>query len=344
MRKQEEGNQYVLGVDGGGTKTQCALYDMEGNLYAITIFGPTNHEEYEDGLVGLEKQLFKILDQFITENGVMKEEIVYSVFGMAGVDTKKQNEVISEIIRKYGLDHFQLCNDAYLGIMAGSSSGKGICAINGTGFSVTGMNLNGDMVQCGGLGYLTGDKGGGGYIFERAISSVYSYLYKRGPYTLMYEKIWKSLEIREASEYIETIMNWMESRQPELIRIIDKIVYEAARDQDLIAIRILEEIGEEYVINIMGVFDQLGLSSDDNIKVVLAGSQFTKAEALTSIEKIEGMLKIHLPKAEIVILKNPCVLGAVSWALKKAGCKCNLHEKVMKEYENHSICVGEIVV
>ncbi len=344
MRKHKEGNKYVLGVDGGGTKTQCALYDVEGNLYAITTFGPTNHEDYEDGLTGLEKQLFKILDQFLFENGVMKEEIVYSVFGMAGVDTKKQNEAISKIIRRYGLHHFQLCNDSYLGIMAGSGSGMGICAINGTGFSVTGMNLNGDMVQCGGLGYLTGDKGGGGYLFERAISSVYAYLYKKGPYTLMYEKIWKSFEIRESPEYIETIMDWMESRQPELIKIIDKIVYEAAKDKDPVAIRILEEIGEEYVINIMGVFDQLKLSSADQIKVILAGSQFTKAESLTSIRKIEEMLEEQLPEAEIMILKSPCVLGAISWALKKAGGKCDLHEKVMKEYENHSICVEEIVV
>ena len=36
--------EFALGVDGGGTNTQCALFDLEGNLIDVLDWGPTNHE------------------------------------------------------------------------------------------------------------------------------------------------------------------------------------------------------------------------------------------------------------------------------------------------------------
>ncbi len=313
--------QYVLGVDGGGTKTQCALCDLNGEIIAMETFGPTNHEEFGEGFTDLKKELFGIFDSFIKKRGIEPDEIKASVFGMAGVDTREQKEKMESILKEYGFRKFYLCNDAFLGIMAGEGNGSGICAINGTGFCVAGMDEYGNQFQGGGLGYLTGDKGGGGYLFEKAVSSVYAQLFKNGRKTLLTEKIFKLLAMEEESQFIETIMIWRERKQSELIRKIDQLLYAAASEGDEISKKILVEVGEEYAATILGVVKQLQFSQNEKIPLILAGSQFTKGECAISIETLKEILiesskKSESAQFEISILKKPCVEGAVLWALK----------------------------
>lgn len=45
--------KYVLGVDGGGTKTHAVLFDGDGNLVDMVEWGPTNHESLREGFVEL---------------------------------------------------------------------------------------------------------------------------------------------------------------------------------------------------------------------------------------------------------------------------------------------------
>lgn len=76
-----------------------------------------------------------------------------------------------------GLNDFVLCNDAFLGVKAGCTHGYGICAINGTGYTIAGIDPNRNMIQIGGQGALTGDVGGGGYLGMAVVSSVYNALF-----------------------------------------------------------------------------------------------------------------------------------------------------------------------
>ncbi len=338
MRNSIDIKKYVLGIDGGGTKTLCALYDLQGDMHIIKQYGPTNHEDFQEGFQECRRKLFDILDDLLNTGEIFREQIVYSVFGMAGVDTKKQHQKMSDIIRDYGLTQFSLLNDAYLGIMAGSTNNTGICAINGTGFCVTGLDPEGNAVQGGGIGPLTGDKGGGGYLFEQCVSHVYDSLYKHGCATLLKEKLFILLGITDASDFIERMMEQKELHQEDLILNVNKILYQAAKEGDTVAIDILSEVGECYAKTILGVTERLQFDHNKKIPLILAGSQFTKAESEISISTIKSKLEndfitVGAYSYDLIRLEYPCVLGAVSFALKKAGCKENLHEKVMREYD-----------
>jgi N-acetylglucosamine kinase-like BadF-type ATPase len=61
-------NKYVLGVDGGGTKTQCALFDIEGNRIVLVNWGATNHETLKGGFAELEEQLRALLGHILEKN------------------------------------------------------------------------------------------------------------------------------------------------------------------------------------------------------------------------------------------------------------------------------------
>lgn len=41
--------KYVFGFDGGGTKTDCALYTLDGHLVSWRRYSGTNHENMPGG-------------------------------------------------------------------------------------------------------------------------------------------------------------------------------------------------------------------------------------------------------------------------------------------------------
>jgi N-acetylglucosamine kinase-like BadF-type ATPase len=42
QKKGDDSATYILGFDGGGTKTECLLADAEGNVLARATTGPSN--------------------------------------------------------------------------------------------------------------------------------------------------------------------------------------------------------------------------------------------------------------------------------------------------------------
>ncbi len=324
---------YILGVDGGGTKTHCALFDTDGNLIDMLKWGPTNHEALKGSFSELADELHKMLECLSDRNGMDTGGISKSVFGMAGVDTKRQNAVILEIIRGLGIKDFILCNDAYLGIKAGCPEGYGICAINGTGCTVAGIDDKGNMLQIGGLGRLTGDCGGGNYLGTCAVSEVYNSLFKEGRHTLMVELMFEKLCIQSGADFVDGLTQATGSGKYR-IKDLNGIVFEAANLGDAAALEILEKMGIENGKSINGIIKHLDFNMDSSIPVILVGSIYTKGENPKGIDS----LKAHVINAnpginfDFKLLKQPPVAGAAVWGIKEAlgkDYRNSIHEKVL---------------
>lgn len=58
---------YILGVDGGATKTHYALYDMDNKALEIIQGCASNHEVMDDGFVELEQVLKNAIGDICTE-------------------------------------------------------------------------------------------------------------------------------------------------------------------------------------------------------------------------------------------------------------------------------------
>jgi len=150
--------KYVIGVDGGGTKTHYALFDSSGKLTNFIQGGPANHEICPDGYKGASKEIKGTIFKLLQQSRLKPEDISYSIFGLAGADTKKQQKELSKIISETGIKNFKFFNDAFLGIKAGSDKGYGICSINGTGTCCVGIDKNDEWLQIGGTGWTFGDE------------------------------------------------------------------------------------------------------------------------------------------------------------------------------------------
>ena len=169
---------YLLAVDGGGTKTHCLLFSLEDGHVEEFETGCTSHEFLPDGFEGFHCAIDKTLASICDRMQIQTADIQRSVFGLAGVDTKHQEAVLSEILQSKGLSNVRLVNDAYLGIKAAAASGTGICLINGTGCNTVGINEQGQMFQIGAQFELTGDYGGGHIIGKEAIRITYTNLFR----------------------------------------------------------------------------------------------------------------------------------------------------------------------
>ena len=62
--------EYILGVDGGNTKTHYFLYDGEGNFVDCIKAGTCSHEALPDSYVGTGRELDRRLTELFSRNKI----------------------------------------------------------------------------------------------------------------------------------------------------------------------------------------------------------------------------------------------------------------------------------
>jgi len=260
--------EYVIGVDVGGTKSHLVLFDTAGNKVDFGRWGPLNHEGLPGSYAQFESEFGQFLNGVISRHGINMSQITNAVLGVAGVDTRKQHSTISGILTRLGFGRFTLVNDAFLGIPAGSRTGTGICAINGTGCTLAGINKEGKTLQIGGVGYLSADPGGGGY-------TVYCDLFRKGEPTYLTALMFEYLSITSKYDFIERIYE-KTGEGSYSTKSLGGLLFEAAEKNDRAAIGIIHDVAECYAGGISCMIDEMNYQKDDEINIVLAGSVFVK--------------------------------------------------------------------
>jgi len=328
--------KYVIGVDGGGTKTHYALSDSDGKLTNFIQGGPTNHEIYPDGYKGVRKEIRSSVLKLVQQSRLKPEDISYGIFGLAGVDTKKQQKELSKIISETGIRNFKVFNDAFLGIKAGSDKGYGICSINGTGTCCVGIDKNGEWLQIGGTGWTFGDEAGGGYIGTVVIRKVYDSIYRCGKKTIMKEMLFEKLRINEESELVDAVYEKVYSNKIKVTEL-SRIVFYAANQGDEVALELLRHSGREMAKSVIGVIKRLNFSGEKEIDIILAGSINLKGEnpELINAFKKEVCFR-EKRKMCFISLQVPPVAGAVLWAIEKLNKNknSNTRKRVLQEFKN----------
>jgi len=325
--------QYVLGVDGGNTKTHYAVFDAEGNLIGFKREGTISHERLSDSYDGIQRVLGAHLKSLLDTCGLGLKDIGFAVFGLAGADVKRQYAEIGKRINSVGIVNFKVYNDAFLGIKAGSEKGYGICSINGTGTSCVGIDRHGQWLQVGGCGYITGDFAGGGYIETAVIRAVYDSLYRGGEKTLMKDMLFEVLEITDERDLLDAIY---EKLYTGMIKdhLICKIAFHAANKGDRQAMELLRRTGRETARSVIGVYKRLDFADEDSIDVIMAGSVYTKGENPLILETFKKEVSDGIEcKVDFHLLKEPPVAGAVIWALEelKGKLDASVRRKIREE-------------
>ena len=94
--------KYVLGVDGGNTKTDYFLFDTEGNHVDSIRKGTCSHEALRDSFAGTKRVMSEHLSELFERNNITVEDIEGAAFGLAGADVVSQKIELNRVIKEIG--------------------------------------------------------------------------------------------------------------------------------------------------------------------------------------------------------------------------------------------------
>jgi glucosamine kinase len=173
--------RYLLGVDGGATKTLAAVLDLDGNALHLAHGGPSNQDAV--GPKAAVEALLHTADQAIARAGIAQDALAAAVLAIAGVDT----EAVARHVDAAHRDGWIVVNDVVGAWATATGAGPGVAAISGTGSNVFGVGSDGRPWQAGGWGHLLGDEGSGYWLGTESIKAALRDRDASGPPTALSE-------------------------------------------------------------------------------------------------------------------------------------------------------------
>src|SRR5208283_1421694 len=160
---------YYLGIDGGGTKTTCAVGD-ETRLIATATAGPSNVVRV--GEVQASESLQKSVRQACAAAGIALAQVARTCVGGSGAARPELAEIVRRSLAEILSTPIDVVGDMQIALEAAFDTGPGVIVIAGTGSIAYGRDTQGNTLRAGGWGFAIGDEGSAHWIGRAAVSAV----------------------------------------------------------------------------------------------------------------------------------------------------------------------------
>jgi N-acetylglucosamine kinase-like BadF-type ATPase len=160
---------YFLGIDGGGTKTTCAVGD-EGTLLATATAGASNIVRV--GEATAQESLHAAIRQACAAAGMTPQQVRSSCFGGAGAARPELARVVREIIAQLVPTPIVVVGDMEIALEAVFAVGPGVVVNAGTGSFAYGRDRQGRTLRAGGWGFAIGDEGSAHWIGRSVVAAL----------------------------------------------------------------------------------------------------------------------------------------------------------------------------
>jgi N-acetylglucosamine kinase-like BadF-type ATPase len=318
-------NTFVIGVDGGGTKTLAALADMNGKIVKTAKAGCSNPRNVGNQAAAdnIAESIFKILKSraFRISNGEVlskaKEKknikIISTVIGLPAMEEEfkgREQEIIralkkhKEISTIFG-GKVKIVSDQLVAFRSGSSGDDGISVIAGTGCAVHGW-YRGVEAKANGWGWLA-DEGSGFWIGQKTFQTISKSLDGRIKDTTLADLAKKTFKLKNAADLVALIYKDPEIYVPQLA----PLCRQADEAGDTNATAIMQGAGKEIALSVIDVYQRLGFAKQTPEIVIVGGifnSQTVIESVKTELEKSIGPINIIKPELPVT--------GAVRLALE----------------------------
>ncbi len=303
--------QIVVGVDGGGSKTQVIVASGKGKELA-SLTGDASAVRPGEALHSAEVIGALVRDALAAAEVADRPALL--VAGVAGTGRDKERKALLRALRGEGLaDEVEVVADAEIALTdAFGRDGAGILLVAGTGSVAYGRGPAGEFRRCGGWGPACGDEGSGAWIGRRALSVVTSSADEREPETRLMGALMTALEL----ESIEDIIPWAAKAEPKDLAALATHVMTLAADRDLRANSICTLAGEELVLHIRTLARQLFVDERAAVPVALAGGLLSRGSFLRRL--VEHRLRTAVPGAQLRTEEVVPARGAVKLAVAMA--------------------------
>ncbi len=320
------GEQVLIAVDGGGTRTRSAAFDRAGRIRARWETGPSNHlvSDAHRALASLAESIAAVLKAC----GAEREHVHAVSAGLAGVDVGGEGLLEArECLHRLGFENSIISADivtAHAGALGGE---PGVLALAGTGAAFFGVTRDGRHARAGGWGPVYGDEGSAYWIGQMSLQAAAAAYDGRGPKTALVELICDALGLRSFSETLQCI--YRSKLQVRLIADLSRMAEAAAAAHDGVAHNILERAGDELASGVASVVRALdgtigceGSDECERCQVTWEGAVLRNSAIVR--ERFCSTLLQRVPEITIVPPRFDPIYGAyligsraVGWEMEK---------------------------
>jgi N-acetylglucosamine kinase-like BadF-type ATPase len=304
---------YVLGVDGGGTKTTAIVLDRDGAVLGRGQAGPSNRYAVGDATAG--EELRRAIQAALQSASVTSADVRTICLGMAGADRPGDAAAVAAMVRGVlPASAVQVHNDAVIALAGGVGRLYGVVLIAGTGAIAYGVDAHGHSRRASGWGHLLGDEGSGHDIGLRALRAVLRAHDGRGPATALTSLVLSAWKLDRPENLIGLVYapDFPRRRIASLLPLVD----EAAGAGDAVAGALLASAGQELGQAACAVIRGLGMQQEA-FEVVLAGGAFQTRHFLRGA--VEATVHALAPGAVLIEPRHEPAMGAALLALRAEG-------------------------
>lgn len=303
--------KYVIGIDGGGTKTALKITDINGDILAESTGGPSNINSSAKAEV--QDVLNTIIYEAINKVNLLPEECLAVCIGTAGADREEDKAIIEKMIKDTGIPgKIIVVNDAEVALVGGIEKNEGIILISGTGSICFGKTEDGRRTRAGGWGHLIGDEGSGYDIGIRALKAAVKSYDGRGPKTVLEDLVVKHYKLKAPEDLIGYVYRSGAGKKE--IASLTTAVNEAFSKGDEVSGQIIKEASYELFLCVKAVIQKLGF---ENKPVLLTTAGGTVNHIKYLYDQFTYNLNKNYPKTQVVPMKNDSAWGAALIAIKE---------------------------
>ena len=300
--------KYIIGIDGGGTKTDCAVADSDLNILFKTKGNPSNF--LVEGTEKVSVSILELINKCKEELKFDYNDIEIILLGTAGAGRKSDVDRLKDSFLNYSKNkgiyfkNFHVESDARIALEGAFSGKPGAILIAGTGSIILGKDADGNIHRVGGFGRQIGDEGSGYSLGRKGFNAVSRQFDGRGNSTLISDVLKEKFNIISSETLITEIY-----RNNFTIASIAPLVISAAEENDQPALKIIDEETDELLLHISAMKQKLKLPE---LNIAFIGGLINNDNfySRTLKEKITKILKdVNIKSPE-----NPPVIGAVLMA------------------------------
>jgi N-acetylglucosamine kinase-like BadF-type ATPase len=305
---------YVIGADGGNSKTDLVLATDRGEVLARVAGRGTRPSI--NGLAPTASGLATLARSAIDAAGVPPHTRVdVASFYLANVDFADEEAAMYAALT--GLEfaeRIEVRNDTLAVLKAGSERGWGVAVVGGAGINAVGVHPDGREERFLGIGEMSGDWGGGWAVAVAALGAAVRAGDGRGQPTALRDIVAATFGADVEAVAIAADRGEITERQ---LFDFAPVVFQAATDGDGVAVSIVHRLADE-VVSFAGALLRRMQLTDSDTDVVLGGGTLQSGNALLW-QRIDEQVHALAPAVRLSVLNVPPVVGALASALTLAG-------------------------
>ena len=297
-----------IGIDGGGTKTTCAVGD---DVSVLAVESAPGSNIIRVGEEQATAALREAIARVCTTAAVSPVRVKGVCIGIAGASHPEVQQAVREMARQ-ALPNAEVnvVGDMVIAMEAALNHHPGVVAIAGTGSIVYGRNQRGETARAGGWGYRISDEGSAQWIGRMAVAEVMRAV-DTGRETILLERIieeWK-LESRD-----DLVRHANATPAPNFAGLFP-VVQKAAGNRDALAGEILTRAGAELANLAVTVLRRLWKTGEP-VRIGVAGGVF--AHSMHVKRAFYNSLRAAWPSIAVCFKITDPVVGAL-WMARRIG-------------------------